>query len=540
MNDALKRSLLCLISVTAVIKAQAAVPMFFEELDLHDQATALSEALRSGDLVSVKQGLAPCLTIALPDVRTEQRCTRLYADIVVLDNDFQRALRLWVSHEPDNYHARLLLRQMLGLASWAERGHAYAREVHPYHMHRYQQYQLQSREHLDVALSLRPDLPFAYTDLVNLVGRTGTNTELLSVHEQAMARVPGSFEVARNALFVTQPRWGGSYRLQDELLDGYLALVDDYPDYAVLEDYLRLLRARDINDGYQVDADPQRAVTMLTELAEKNYHWADLYWNLAAAYKNLEQPEQARAPMIRALVLEPDDEFFLQAADCTCYGLTEAEATALSERYVERYPMAFVGWTSLGYNYYSAGNYQSALEAYTQALALRPLDPRTHQFEQWSKDELGIEYEDFRTTDYFKDLTVYSIESYEFAENLNGSLRDFIRPQIGREWWQRLDVALDGAISRGAIDTEVRPRLDELELTHEKWKEVSTYFADRAHIAKHMTDSYRTKIRDAYDADNPEDPINRVWSVYRSALDALGDRFIEELNAGSLETIGAI
>ncbi|WP_108124039.1 tetratricopeptide repeat protein [Saccharospirillum mangrovi] len=540
MNRSIRRTVLCLISVTVLLQAQAAVPMFFEELDLHDQAMALSNALRIGDLATVKAGLEPCLTIELPDVRTEQRCTRLYADIVVLDADFQRALRNWVSNEPNNYHARLLIHKMLSLAAWSERGHGYSDETHPYHMHLYEQYQAQARVHLEAALSLRPDLPFAHTEMINLVGRTGSNADWLRLHEQALEQVPGSFELARNALYVAQPRWGGSYVLQDELLREYLSKADEFPDFAVLEDYLTLLRARDYKDGYEVKADPQRAVAMLTELAEKQYPWADLNWILADAYNKLDQPEQARAPMIRALVLEPDEEFFLHVADCTCYGLSDAEVIAIAERYVARYPTAFAGWTGLGYKYYFAEDYPAALDAFSQALELRPLDPRMHQFEQWSKDKLGIAYEDFRSTEYFKDLTVYSIESYEFSDSLKNDLRDLIRPQIGRQWWQRLDVALDGAITRQAIDTDVRPRLDALELSHDQWKVVSTFFADRAHIANHMKESYRTEVRNDYDDANPDDPINQVWSQYRSALDALGDRFIDELNGGSLENISAI
>lgn len=494
----------------------------------NEQIALLSEWLEAGQWQRMNETLAPCLNADQLDAVTERRCTQIYSDIAVLKPVFRQQLQNWLIDDQDNYHALMIYAALLDIDAWAVRGHAYRNRTHPLYMYHFGLIQSDRRAQLERALVLRPDLPFAYASLISAYGKAGDDgrRSLVDLYRRANDAWPASLEIARAYLHASQPRWGGSHALLDNIVSSYQPLLEAHPELQELAIYVQTIKARDYKDGIEVERNTEHAIELLLPLLDSGYNRGNVLLNLAIAYKDLDQPEQARPYALQVLEDHPYDEFTLNSFDCTCYGLTEDEVVDVLARYIERYPTTFNALHNYGYALYSFERYEAALAAFERALELRPYYSRTWQYVQWSKDHLGIEYEDFRTVSYYQGLIVYSIESFQFAENMQRILLDRLAPGLGRAEWKNLETALTQEITAKAIDEMVLPRLGQLTLDYDDWKRVSTYYSDRANVGNHMTQSFRDSVRESLNQSDSDDPINRVWKIYVDALDDMAEDFI--------------
>lgn len=499
-----------------------------DEATLNEQIQELTQLLTDRDLTAVEQRLEPCLQAVAIDPQTERQCLRLYTDSVTLDDSLQAVINNWASSEPDNYHALMLKSQLLYLSVWSELGLEELDEVPPYQLHQAAIIRAANRELLESAVALRPDLSYAYYRLLKNLYWTGSIEDLATLRQQAIRQVPGSFYVAATALDSARLRLGGSYQLQYDLMQSYLKNVDAYPYMSRLRDYRRLVLARDIRDGSDQDADPERALVMLKPLYEKQYPWLELYIDMVGLYWQLEQPNQARRLLLEAMDIAPDNETLLAMAFCACYGLKPAETLAAAERYTERYPTSFDGWAKLGNKYYNAGNYQAARRAYDNALDIRPLAPAVLVYRSWAREELGLYNPDYQSRDYFIDLTLYSIPSFEFVERLAEQAREALYPDVQGRQRARLDGHISEFFTARKLDSSVRQYLEDRDWPIDTWREVAYYFADRAHLASHLRDDYIEDIRERYSDASADHEVSQIYTLYQDVSQEVLDEFLAQ------------
>ncbi|PTY37988.1 hypothetical protein BGP77_16130 [Saccharospirillum sp. MSK14-1] len=498
----------------------------FDDATLNEQIQQLTALIAERNIPAIELLLAPCIQAVAIDPQTERQCIRLYTDSVILDDSFQAVIHHWALSEPDNYHALMLKSQLLYLSVWSEMGLEEFEEIPPYQLHQAALLREENRALLEFAITRHPDLPYAYRLLLKNLHWTGSLEELETVRQQAVRRVPGSFYVAAAVLDSARLHFGGSYDLQYELMQSYLKNVDIYPYLSRLADYRRLVYARDVRDGYDDEADPERALVILKPLLEKQYPWLELYIDMIALYWQLEQPDQARRLLLEAMEIAPDNETLLAMAFCTCYGLKPSETITAAQRYTERYPTSFDGWAKLGNKYYDSDDYQSARRAYDKALDLRPLSPAILVYRSWVRDELGLYTPDFQSTDYFIDLTLYSIPSFEFVESLAERARDALYPDIRGRQRVRLDAHIDEFFTASKLDADVRPYLEALDWDIDTWRDVAFYFADRVRLTSHLQDDYIEPVRERYSDPEEDHEVSQIHRIYQNVSQDVLEEFI--------------
>ena len=498
-----------------------------DQASLGEETRQLTELLRARNLSAVESMLEPCIDPEGIDYSTEIRCIRWYEDSVVLDEDFRTAIENWFLIEPENYHALMFKSQLLNLSVSAEKGLKPDEDTHPLHLYQAGLIREQNREVLETAVSVNPSLPYAYKRLLRNLLWTGTNEEIIQLRHQAIEQVPGSFAVAMEVLTTYRQRFGGSLETQQGVIQTYLKNVDRFPYLSNLIDYHRIIRSQDIRDTYGLAESPAQSLIVLKPLVEERPPWLELYIELADIYYYLDQPDRARNALLEGLALAPDNERLLSMSLCRCYGFKLSETLAAAERYTERYPTSFDGWARLGHKHYDSGDFLAAGNAYRRALAIRPYDPEVRLYKYWAAEEAYQQPRSYLDRPFFINLMLYSIPSYEFADDLAEQARYALKDQMTGRRLAQLERDIDRYLNRETFDQEVRRQLQRLDWNIRTWADVAYYFAERAHIADYLDDDFSAALNARFSATDTDHEVHQVHEIYQQVSQSMLADFID-------------
>ncbi len=505
--------------------------------DWIEQTRTLEAAIRNRDFDQVSSALDLCMQYVPNDPELESRCYDYMTKPVALDMPFLDALSAWVDQDPTNYPAMVLMSEAESLKAWVTRGHGYRNNTHPYYLELFNRGMQSSTVYLQQAINLRPDLPFGYASILNRYSRMSNeyDEELQRWYDRAERQVPTSLLISKIRIDGLQPRWGGSYEAMESVYQDYvnaspeLAKSGRY-SFQELRDYMDLIRARDSKDGIGTSQDYVAALNLMEPMAERGYNWGHLYLYMAQSYQALGRDEDAYRTARKALEVAPFSDFVLGALRCDCYGQSMQEALDIGRAYTKRYPSSYQGWSGLGWLYYEDEQWHSALEAFNRALDIRPHMARAHQAVGWVQDKLSIEHDDYFTVPLKKDVVMFSFPGFKIMADVRQQLKDNIGAQLsGQDRVQFMD-AVDAYFTDERFSGAFRQRLDGLNFTTVEWTEVSTYFAERAHVAQHMKPSYREEILRKYEDSDEGSPVGQVFVTATRTAQSMIEAFLSSVS----------
>ncbi|WP_157954218.1 tetratricopeptide repeat protein [Saccharospirillum mangrovi] len=498
----------------------------FGTIDMMAQADQLQDAIRAHDFSTVSESLAPCLSQPENEPALELRCAHLYQAVAVLDEPLLNGLQQWLVVEPMNYHARMLMGQAKLHAAWAEQGRHYPRNTPLFYRQRASAFRSLGQAHLDIAINLHPELPFAYASAIQLL----SDEEALDGAEQLFQRarfwVPGSLVVAQAYLDASQTAGLGVYGRLNTVAADYQQQNYNTESADWLAAYADFLQVWSAPANGAIFQNPQQALTQLQRLVDQGYRWPRLYWSLADVNARLDQMDAARDAMLKAIDAAPYDEFILATAACTCFGLQLDEAVALNERYVERFPTAFYGWRNLARDYLNQGDYPATLNAARTALALRPLDAEMRRYRRGTLAVLGQTEETVEDQNYYQSLALDGLQlELQMAQVRNG-LREQIEPRLTAAQLHEFDLALVDYLNAQTLTPLLAERFNDFHWDTDTWHAVSTFLVDQAGIADELDDDYRQSVRLRFPIDQDGHAVAELDHVFRQTVNALVQEFI--------------
>ncbi|WP_394170775.1 tetratricopeptide repeat protein [Saccharospirillum alexandrii] len=512
-----------------------ASPNAFIERDWRLLVPQLTDAIRSNNVDLVSNFMAPCLNIEGPNIDFERRCSNYYSQVIVLDEAFSESLKAWVKTEPNNVHANLFESYRLNTEGWVIRGHGTSNRVHPRHMGQYQEKLRQAAEHASRAIELNPGIPFGYEAAIDAYGSMGRafvqNRD--EVVQRSLVEVPWSYMVATTRISRSQPRWGGSYDAMEAIASEYEAY---YPrpegkDLSVLEAQILAIKASDWKDGYEVEQDYVLADAALNIVRISDYDRSHVLRNLAGVYAATDRGDQAKELMQHALEKDPYSESSLSGFMCLCNNMDSETAIRTTERYVDRFPVAYEGWLELGIlRTLYTGDFQSGLDAYETARTMRPYEPELVRRINVSRGQLGLEKIDTETVDHQKGLLIYAYNNFAHVEAIKAQVKQQLGPQYGVIERQVFEQRVDDYFQLDTFDQHLRQQLDVVDLTLDDWQ----YIAQLVAIESNISDLSRTRIEEFLgDIETPE--RQALLQVINQALgrtsQAMVDQFLKDYNS---------
>lgn len=228
------------------------------------------------------------------------------------------------------------------------------------------------------------------------------------------------------------------------------------------------------------------------------------------------------------------NEMRLYVAFCRCDLVSEQTAIELGLRYVERYPESFEGWKHLAsvYRHYR-GDDEKALAAAEQARRLRPLDPGILIMIRDLQRALDKPVDRTLTSlAYQKDLVVYSHRAFAYMATIRRQISASIGANFQGADRDRFERIVTLYFTADAFDQRFRPRLDDLDWSAERWRDVATLYADSANIVAGVSDADLTALRREYSQPNNVAVMRELYAIRDAVADEMVSDFIEELNRG--------
>ncbi|MFG1495280.1 DUF4034 domain-containing protein [Saccharospirillum sp. HFRX-1] len=497
----------------------------FGPIDLMAQTQMLQDQIRQHNYQAASQQLAPCLASSVDDPALELRCAELYIAMAVLDQAFLSGLEHWLQTEPTNYHARLLMGEVQAHAAWAEQGRHYPRNTPSFYRQRATALRSLGQLHFEVAMSLRPDLPYAYAGAIHLLSDEDEMDSVESVYQRARFWVPASLVVTKAYLDANQAGGMSVYGRLDAVVADYRHQVDESTANRVA-DYATFLQAWNTPMNGALFQSPDHALGQLQSLADQGYNWPRLHWALADVKARLGQMSAARDSMLTAVEVAPYDEFILATAACTCFGLSLDEAIALNERYVGRYPSAFYGWRNLARDYLNQGNYQATLKAARQALTLRPLDAEMQRYQGGALTMLEQPEPSQPSVDFYQSLVLDGLQLELQMAQVRNNVRRQAEARLSASELKAFDRALVDHLNGASLAPRLNEQLQALPWDLETWHAVSTFLFDQAGIADDLDMDYRQRVRLRFPVDQDGHAVADLDHLFRQTVNALVQEFI--------------
>lgn len=497
----------------------------FGPIDLMAQTQLLQGKIRQQNYQTVSDQLTPCTLSSENDPALELRCAELYTAMAVLDKPFLIGVERWLQSEPTNYHARLLMGEIQTHAAWAEQGRHYPRNTPAFYRQRATALRSLGQSHFEVAISLRPDLPYAYAGAIHLLSDEDEMDSVESVYQRARFWLPTSLVVSKAYLDASQAGGMSVYGRLD-------AVVADYRHQAdgALADrlaaYVTFLQSWNTPMNGALFQSPGHARDQLQALVDLGYDWPRLYWALADVNARLGDMPAARRFMLSAVEAAPYDEFILATAACTCFGMSLDEAVALNERYVARYPTAFYGWRNLARDYLNQGKQEATLGAAQQALTLRPLDAEMQRYQRGALAALQQPQPDPPSIDYYQSLVLDSLQLELQMAQVRNNVRRQAQSRLSASELLRFDRALVDHLNGNRLLPKLNQQFGELGWDIETWHAVSTFLFDQAGIADDLDDDYRQGVRLRFPNDQDDHAVANLDLLFRQTVNALVQEFI--------------
>ncbi|PTY37987.1 hypothetical protein BGP77_16125 [Saccharospirillum sp. MSK14-1] len=497
----------------------------FGPIEVMSQAETLQGAIRQRDYARVNDGLLSCLNESFDQPVLEVRCAELYAAIAVLDQPFIDAVKHWLETEPTNYHARLLMGEVQAHAAWAEQGRHYPRNTPSFYRQRATALRSLGQSHFEVAMSLRPDLSYAYAGAIHLLSDEDEMDSVESVYQRARFWVPTSLVVTKAYLDANQAGGMSVYGRLDSVVADYGHQADDAIANRIAA-YATFLQSWNTPMNGALFQSPSHAREQLQSLVDLGYDWPRLYWALADVNARLGDLSAARHAILTAVEAAPYDEFIVATSACTCFGLSLDEAVALNERYVARYPTAFYGWRNLARDYLNQGDHEATLDAAQHALTLRPLDAEMQRYRRGALAVLEQPEPSPPSIDYYQSLVLDSLQLELQMAQVRNNVRRQAQPRLSTSELQAFDRALIDHLNGTNLTPKLDQQLAELGWDLETWQAVSTFLFDQAGIADDLDVDYRQRVRLRFPNDQDDHAVADLDVLFRQTVNALVQEFI--------------
>lgn len=498
----------------------------FVGFDVQQQADVLQTAIRQYDFAAANQTLTACQGDVQDQPALEVRCAELYTAVAVLDQPFVASVVRWLQTEPTNYHARLLMGEIQAHAAWAQQGRHYPRNTPSFYRQRATALRSLAQAHFDVAIALRPDLPYAYAGVIHLLSDEDAMDSVDRIYQRAYFWLPASLVVTKAYLEANQSGGMSVYGRLDAVVADYSDQVANQAMTHRVAAYAAFLQAWNTPMNGTLFQSPSHALNQLQRLADLGYDWPRLHWALADVQARLGDMSAARESILTATAAAPYDEFILATAACTCFGLSLDEALELNERYVARYPTAFYGWRNLARDYLNQGNQQAALNAARQALKLRPFDAEMQRYQSGALAMLEQPDITSSSVDYYQALVLDGLQLELQMAQVRNNVRRQAEPRLSASELRRFDLALVDHLNAAELMPKLKQQLAELEWDLETWHAVSTFLFDQAGITDDQDADYLQAVRMRFAMDQDDHAVADLDLLFRQTVNALVQEFI--------------
>lgn len=222
--------------------------------------------------------------------------------------------------------------------------------------------------YLQLALSIRPDFPFALAALASVHETTKRHTEAIEIYDRIPKGTPleSSIEIRKAVNLNLLERVDEATRMLETLAER------DPTDIRALETLGNIMRAR---KRYPEAVDHYTRAMALIAKPEKR-HW--MFWySRGTCYERAKKWPQAEADLQRALQLAPDEPLVLNYLGYSWIdqGKNLKPAMSLIEKAVALKPDDGYIVDSLGWAHFKLANYKEAVRFLERAVELRPEDP---------------------------------------------------------------------------------------------------------------------------------------------------------------------
>lgn len=296
------------------------------------------------------------------------------------DPSIEPKLDEWIKLNPgcaDAYAARAGYYMRTG---WNVRGYGWAKDVAQEQWGKMAEYFRKAAKDALQGLKLDPQNLYCYDVLISIGMSIGRKDVTQQVFQKALTVDPGSLEIWVSYIWSLLPRWGGSHREMQEVVDESRQYLGVNPRLKVLGGFLPFDEGwalEDRGDYQSAIRDYSRAISFGA--------WQDFYYQRAMCYYNLDEYGPALVDVERALKLSPQntDYMCLEAEAMLALG-NAGEARSVMEDAVKINPAdksvqeteAYVGGKKanglghsiVGYDLLKQGEYYQAIKEFTLAV----------------------------------------------------------------------------------------------------------------------------------------------------------------------------
>ncbi len=497
---------------------------------LSGQISQLRKSIIAKDYLAAHRILLPCGNGFSDNYEQEQRCLSIYKDTPNLREDLVEALNHWFTLEPDSVHTNILMGSLISLDGWVERTHFSSKGVSLNQMTYFRKAQLNAVEYFHQATILEPNLPFGYLMGAEALGKLPEEYDQYRLNwVNATKEVfPNSISLAKMEIYDNQVRWGGSYEEMEAVKDRYWKSSNSQDGRSVLENQIELIKSRDLYGDHGIgegNPDYNLAQSILYMLLEKGFSSAEVHMQLAEAHSMKKEHIEAEMHIGESLKQNPFNEVGLWVAGASLNSDDFENRREYLNIYLNNYPSSYAAWVQLGRLHFDKGHYLEAIESYSKSIEIKPFEPAPWQMISFSNRKLGRETPHFESEEWFKDTLAYVFPSQSVLTFLITKLNEVFE-KVEQNKRQELVLAMESHFTLERYTQKLRHNLEVLELTHQEWKDVITYYAHTSRITTQTTKSHKDKVVERFEGKQPDLPSSKVNLIAQQTLSELKNEFI--------------
>lgn len=312
------------------------------------------------------------------DVSKERDLMTAYMAFEINDDALPELLNAWVKESPDAYQPYMARAHYYYRSAWNARGGKWASETKQQQFKKMNDLFTKSANDIQLVLEINDRVLPAYYLLIGMMRSSADINSMTQVFSSALDKYPDSYYLRRIYLGSVTPRWGGSYKLMQAVIDEAQKHVANNPRLTVLGGlpYGEAADTKSINNMYteadtlytkvlsygeddlayfdrgknnfrrenyaQALKDLNQAIALYSEDGDYYYWRSKSYAELGEYHKSLNDIE-------RADLLKPGDDYFTK------------QRKWLSSKF-----------ENIGYEQEKNVNFDDAIDNYTTASSLDP------------------------------------------------------------------------------------------------------------------------------------------------------------------------
>ncbi len=388
--------------------------------------------LRARDFAPVTRAIEQKQAAVERDIRQERELAILIDTFDNADPKLTTLLDDWVRTTPDSFAPKLARAVHRIALAWNRRGTKYANKTTDEQFEGMETFLVAAVEDAHAVISINPRVVEAHRVVIKAAMAFGDQEACAKAATLGVAGLPASLRVRTALAHCFLPRWGGSYRLLQELAKEADEHLAENPRLAVLHGYI------DWDQGNLADSGTDEEMQHYNRAVAAG-DYLPYYRDRALAHVRNQHYVEALADTARALELSPDDpETLLIRARALEWSNRHAEAVAAAKLADEIDPSSkkladfrrreAKSGAVEGHRLYSASDYPGAIARFTRAIELAGGTAELHYWR--GRTYLMLKDNDHALTDF---ETAIQLDARNFESYRNV---DFIL--AGRGNWDRI------------------------------------------------------------------------------------------------------